>query len=92
MVALVQALDPKLEPLSIFEWGVLTKLNNLTKPLKTKQLANRFNVSRPDMAKALMKLKGKGLLHFHSPLSHDEPLYYGWIVVCPRCKLGNKFL
>ena len=57
----------------------LKKLDGYTKPVKTKQLAERIGIDRPTMAEILNKLHAKKLISWRIPKRSDEKQYVGWV-------------
>ena len=57
----------------------LKKLDGYTKPVKTKQLAERIGIDRTTMAEVLNKLHAKDLISWRIPQRNDEKQYVGWV-------------
>lgn len=77
MVALVLAEQSIMNDFDIL---VLTKLKRYNKPVKTKHLAGKLKVTRPDLVMSLNKLQDQGLIYYHAPHKDDDKLFYGWKV------------
>lgn len=57
----------------------IKKLEGYTKPVKTKQLADRIGVDRTTMAGILKILHTKNLISWQIPKRDAEKQYVGWI-------------
>ena len=58
---------------------ILHKLENYTKPIKTKHLAERFGVDRNAVTEILNRLQSQDLVKWHYPKRTDEDQAIGWI-------------
>ena len=58
---------------------VLKKLDQYTKPIKTKHLADRIGVDRVTITETLNRLHSQNKIAWHKPKRTDENQYVGWI-------------
>lgn len=65
--------------INILEKMALNKLEGYTKPVKTKQIADRLGVDRLVMTEALNKLFAKNLITWVISKRGDEKQYVGWL-------------